>query len=183
MSESTIISQCSPTLAGIKTGSLFSTNAACPRTLCSELSAWNRTFAAKGISFRVLKIKKGRALIYLYRRSALEKDLSKAEVRDILRSYGYSSFSVSNVLSRLTARFAESPEFPHEIGLFLGYPPADVKGFIENKGENPKCTGLWKVYADEEHAQKMFRKYKHCTDIYSRKHSEGIPFLRLIVSA
>ena len=25
-----------------------------------------------------------------------------------------------------------SGEFPHEVGLFLGYPPEDVRGFIEN---------------------------------------------------
>lgn len=183
MSEKTIISQCAPTLAGIKTGSLFSTSAACPKTLCRELSAWNHIFSAKGISFRVLKIKKGRALIYLYRRSALKRDLEKTEIRELLAPYGYHSFSIEDVLRRLAARFAESNEFPHEIGLFLGYPPADVKGFIENKGENPKCTGLWKVYTDENHAQTMFRKYKRCTDIYSRKHSEGTPLMRLVVSA
>ncbi len=182
MSEATIIAQCSPTLAGIKTGSLFSTNAACPQTICAELSAWNRIFSAKGISFRVLKFKNGRALIYLYRKSFLAKDLLKKEIREILSCYGYHSFSIAEVLRHLTVRFAENDEFPHEIGLFLGYPPADVKGFIENRGENPKCTGLWKVYTDEAHAQMMFCKYKRCTDIYSRKHREGTPITRLAIS-
>ena len=39
-------------------------------------------------------------------------------------------------------------KFPHEIGIFLGYPLADVAGFIRNKGRNCKCIGTWKVYGD-----------------------------------
>ena len=30
-------------------------------------------------------------------------------------------------------RLADGGKFPHEIGLFLGYPPEDVSGFIENR--------------------------------------------------
>lgn len=183
MSENTLIAQCSPTLAGIKTGSLFSYNAACPKTLCAELCAWNKLLRPKGIAIRVLKIHKGRALIYLYRKSALQKDLEKEEIREILESYGYRLDSADKALRHLGCRFAESAEFPHEIGLFLGYPPEDVKGFIENKGENSKCTGLWKVYTDETRAEMLFRKYKRCTDIYSRKHREGTPIIHLVVNA
>ena len=36
----------------------------------------------------------------------------------------------------------ESGEFPHEVGLFLGYPPEDVKGFIDHRANNFKCAGL-----------------------------------------
>ena len=57
-----------------------------------------------------------------------------------------------------------SKDFPHEIGLFLSYPPEDVRGFIENKACRFKCAGLWKVYGDEERAKELFRQYKRCTD-------------------
>ena len=49
--------------------------------------------------------------------------------------------------------------FPHEIGLFLSYPPEDVRGFIEHKGHESKCDGCWKVYGDAERAKKTFRTY------------------------
>ena len=39
----------------------------------------------------------------------------------------------------------ESGEFPHEVGLFLSYPPEDVKGFIDHRANNFKCAGLWTV--------------------------------------
>ena len=52
------------------------------------------------------------------------------------------------------------------MGLFLSYPPRDVLGFIENRAVNYKCAGLWKVYGDVEQAQRLFAKYRKCTDIY-----------------
>ncbi len=48
--------------------------------------------------------------------------------------------------------FALPRQFPHEIGLFLGYPPEDVCGYIRNKGKCQKCTGHWQVYGDENFA-------------------------------
>lgn len=52
----------------------------------------------------------------------------------------------------------ESGEFPHEVGLFLSYPPEDVKGFIAHRANDFKCAGLWKVYGNEEKARSLFAK-------------------------
>ena len=64
-------------------------------------------------------------------------------------------------------------QFPHEIGVFLDYPLADVKGFIENGGKNCKCCGCWKVYCDECGAKKTFSKYKKCREVYCRLWKSG----------
>lgn len=37
-------------------------------------------------------------------------------------------------------------DFPHEMGILLGYPVEDVEGFIINNGKNELYTGYWKVY-------------------------------------
>ena len=66
----------------------------------------------------------------------------------------------------LIRRMRTSGEFPHEVGLFLSYPPEDVKGFIDNHAANFKCAGVWKVYGDEQRARQTFEKYKKCTQIY-----------------
>lgn len=58
-------------------------------------------------------------------------------------------------------KLREEPDFPHEIGLFLGYPLEDVKGFIENKADSSKCSGCWKVYGNEQKALKLFEKYEN----------------------
>lgn len=75
-----------------------------------------------------------------------------------------------------------SAEFPHEVGLFLSYPPEDVKGFIENRAANAKCTGVWKVYGDERQAQQTFDRYKKCTQTYCERWRSGVKLDRLAVA-
>ena len=76
----------------------------------------------------------------------------------------------------------ESGEFPHEVGLFLGYPPEDVKGFIDHRANDFKCAGLWKVYGDEEKARSLFEKYRKCTEIYCTLWQSGLKLEQLAVA-
>ena len=54
--------------------------------------------------------------------------------------------------------------FPHEMGVFLGYPLGDVKGFIEHHGKEYLCSGYWKVYQDEQKAKSTFQLYQSVRD-------------------
>ena len=81
-------------------------------------------------------------------------------------SGGFSRAIWLEYANQQTFKGDESGEFPHEVGLFLSYPPEDVKGFIDHRTNNFKCAGLWKVYGDEEKARSLFAKYKKCTEIY-----------------
>lgn len=81
----------------------------------------------------------------------------------------------------LARKMRTENRFPHEVGLFLSYPPEDVKGFIDNRAENYKDAGMWKVYGDVENARKMFRKFKKCTDLYYRMWKAGMSIDKLIV--
>ena len=74
-------------------------------------------------------------------------------------------------------------KFPHEIGLFLGYPLGDVIGFIENAGKNSKCAGCWKVYCNECETMKLFEKFKKCTRIYTKLWRQGTSVEKLTVAA
>ena len=51
------------------------------------------------------------------------------------------------------------PQFPHEIGIFLGYPLWDVRGFLENEGKNFAYLGYWKVYRDVQNAKLLFQRF------------------------
>ena len=80
----------------------------------------------------------------------------------------------------LIRRLKESETFPHEIGLFLGYPAVDVRGFIRH-GEC-KCTGLWKVYeSDVPQAQRTFARCRHCTKAYLQRNREGWDLSKLTI--
>ena len=54
-------------------------------------------------------------------------------------------------------------EFPHEMGYFLGYPYADVAGFIRQHGKDYLAKGQWKVYEDLPGALRTFERYRRCT--------------------
>ena len=71
MSEDLVIRHCAPTLAGIKTGNLFSCACPCKAALTKELCRLNRKLVPKGIRALPLRVQKGRALIYVYRPNAL----------------------------------------------------------------------------------------------------------------
>ena len=73
---------------------------------------------------------------------------------------------------KLLDRLRQEGCFPHEIGLFLGYPSEDVRGFMENGPRCCKCCGYWKVYGDEEKAGRVFAQYEKCTRIYCEKWME-----------
>lgn len=182
MFEMLMVNHCSPTLAGIKTGNLFSYYFDCLNQLKNQISDVNYILNSKGVHVRLLRNTHNRALIYLYRPNELLKDLSECDVKDLLCKSGYSICNIESCIERLSDRLGERTEFPHEIGLFLGYPLKDVKGFIENNGRNFKHVGYWKVYGDEHQAKRTFARYKKCTNIYCKKLSQGSSILRLTVA-
>ena len=75
MSEEIFVQFGSPTLAGIKTGNLFT----CPYTdrqeTMQEIRKLNKKLAPKGLRVLPLRYSSERVLLYLYRPARLEKDL------------------------------------------------------------------------------------------------------------
>ena len=193
MFEQELIEHCSPTLASIKAASLFTYTYKSLKELHVRVTYWNSKMKRKGITFDILSENVGvnKALIYVYRRADLEKILNRDEIRSFLLNHGYliddneivGGVNCENIILQLKKKFEKLNQFPHEIGIFLGYPIGDVKGFIDNHGCNCKCTGYWKVYCNEEEATKTFRKYKKCRDIYMNLWISGRSVMQLTVAA
>ena len=182
MSEELVVRQCAPTLAGIKTGSLFSCPCDSPEELRQEVRRINRLLAGKGLCLLPLRFDGGRALLYLYRPSRLRQDLEDAEAVRLLEESGYPCHSAGQCVACLIRRLRESEEFPHEIGVFLGYPLEDVVGFIRNRGRNYTCCGYWKAYGDPEAAQKRFDQYRRCTAACCEQFRKGTAITQLIAA-
>lgn len=183
MSEEMIVKHCAPTLAGIKTGNLFSCPYKSRKMLCDEICSVNRCLVPKGVRVIPLRFSEGHVLIYVYRPARLETDLSSKQATKLLEPLGYTESKCSRCIVRLIERLRECDEFPHEIGLFLSYPPEDVRGFIDNAARNFKCVGCWKVYGDEQQARKQFSRFARCTECYCRKFRQGFDLNRLAVAA
>lgn len=182
MSEEQIIKHCAPTLAGMKTGNMFACPYSSPNEIRDSIRYWNKRLVKKGLRILPLRFQNKQALIYVYRPKRLMSDLQDETACRLLCECGYEMKTPERCIVQLMKRMNESGEFPHEVGLFLGYPPEDVCGFIENKAKGCKCVGCWKVYGNAERAERLFAKYKKCTDIYSSYYAKGRSVERLTVA-
>ena len=180
MLDRAIIDHASPTLARLKLGNLF--NYTIRGDFDAEFAGLRAMLSGKGVALSVLRKTREKALVYVYRANELEKVLRDEAIRHLLKSCGYVRFDVGGALETLKSRLNDADAFPHEIGVFLGYPLEDVLGFIENGGRNCLACGCWKVYANECAALKAFQRYEKCKSVYQRLFASGCPLSRLTVA-
>ncbi len=155
-----LVLQCAPFFTGLKISNLF--------MIQKRQLAWTeRMLRDCGVSFEVLLETREKAAVLLYDRKAVETYLAQKPVQRILRGIGYPSFSLNVVLDRCKSRYEkymeQQGEFPHELGLLLGYPPEDVEGFIDNRGEHFLYAGYWKVYDNLPAKKRLFGRFERAT--------------------
>lgn len=183
MLEQSLIEYCAPTLAGIKSGNLFNYRFASKENVLREIEIINLKLNTRGVYVEAILWREHSVLLYTYRKSHLKRELEQDGVRSLLSQYGYLDCEVGNCLKHLKKRLDDYDCFPHEIGVFLGYPLEDVKGFIENKGQDCLYCGLWKVYCNEQEAKKNFQKLEKCTRVYMQVFAGGRSISQMTVSA
>ena len=181
MSEEMLISQCAGTMAGLKTGSLFPCLGETEAEILDSLQTFNARLEPKGVRLILLCYKNGRGLLYMYRPADLKRDLQAGLAHSILEARAYPTEDPERCVDCLAGRLRTQKEFPHEVGLFLGYPPEDVDGFIRFGAKGAKCVGTWKVYGDEAAAKRRFALYKKCTEVYGKSYRQFGSFDRLVV--
>lgn len=181
--DSILVEHCSPTLASLKMASLL-----ClphhnnPQEHVELIDNYNRIYNGEKLFFRILYSCSQRTLLYIYRPDMVASYVRRKDVAEFLAQYGYPTGSVEDMLNHLSARFALGGCFPHESGIFLGYPLEDVRGFITHKGNNAKLCGEWKVYDDVTAAARMFHAYHCCRQDYINKFRLGTELKSLIVA-
>lgn len=149
--------QCSLVLSGIKPSNLLIYSNHCEGCISEEL---------KNTGAEHMKLYTGskESVSIIFNREKLEKALLDEENRKFIKQYGYEDFSVNSVIEKLAGRYTGfkegRAEFPHEMGIVLGYPLEDVSGFIENNGKNYLYSGYWKVYKNAEEKIQLFKIYK-----------------------
>lgn len=187
--EHMLIEHCAPTLKGMKPANLFRYRPESEEereNLYLEAAGWQKALRPLGVSVRVLKEcrRTGSFLIYIYRENWLNNVLKNTEILSFLKKEGYRiGGDCAGYLRQLSVRLCVEQEFPHEIGIFLGYPLLDVVGFIENEGKNYTCSGYWKAYGDPGEAERRFSAYRRCTEVCRQQFAQGAPLVRLITAA
>ena len=183
--EALLVNQCAPTLTGMKPASLFRYQGRVPGEARRLAECWARQLAPRGLTLRVLKTCRvtGACMLLLYREDWLRRILAERSNRRFLEQQGYpADADLPQLLERLSDRLCLEQDYPHEIGLFLGYPLEDVVGFIENRGRNYTFCGYWKAYGDPAAARRRFAQYRCCTEMCSRRFRQGATILELIAA-
>lgn len=168
--ELQIVMQCAPTLAGLKTSNLL----ILPKNMEDEA---RYALQQTNLSGYRLVYDRNRVVFLVFNRAMLEEYLEDAGVNHFLTEYGYEQKSFGYAMHTFQQRYEEYIKnrdvFPHEIGVFLGYPLCDVRGFIDKQGEEFLATGYWKVYGDVKNTKRLFQRFDIVKDEMICKVFEG----------
>ncbi len=168
--EITIANHCAPVLCGIKSSNMICVNRHEANSICKVCRETN-------LSTTCLFENCQKSVLLLYNRLMMEQTMNEFKNKEFLENQGYETLEVIDVLHEVSKRFTSykqnEAEFPHELGILLGYPVWDVIGFIENKGENCLYTGYWKVYYELSKAIVTFHQYDNARKKVLNKIKQG----------
>ena len=183
MPDQILVEYCAPTMAGIKTASLFRLHFDDERKVREDIDEMDRKLYGKGIRVIPMRFDSQYVLLYVYRPMLLRKDLRHPVVSRTLTELGYTmDGDEQKMVAQLAERIQTNQEFPHEIGFFLGYPVEDVVGFMYHRDDGCKKVGYWKVYGNPEKASELFDQYTRCICVYRQSLAHGRSILDLTVN-
>ena len=169
--EVKIANQCAPVLAGVKPSNMLVLENKHIRDVV-------RVLEGTGLSWRCLYAGEEKNIWLLYRKEAMEEIVGGKEQMLFLKEWGYKEDTLERMLIKFSQRFRQYRKdknlpFPHEMGVFLGYPMADVKGFIKYEGKKYLYCGYWKVYENVEERKELFRTYEEIRKVFVEEARKG----------
>lgn len=162
--------QCSPLLAGIKISNMLTARE-------EDVEALLQLLEGTGISVCILYQARGTITLLLYRKDRMESYLYGEEVARLLCQLGYEMNSLEEMFDTFRQNYEkyqkDETKFPHEMGLFLGYPVEDVLGFMIHEGEHYIYCGYWKVYEGLQEKIALFERYEEVRETIIRSLIHG----------
>ncbi|MFI3166929.1 MAG: DUF3793 family protein [Bacillota bacterium] len=181
--EKRLAETCGVAMVGIKTSNLMCCKYADYENIHGEIEKIANALESAGIKMTVLHDNGRRILLLVYREKAMKQRLSEDESLKFLQSYGYdTNWGETEMLSHLSTRFDNISTFPHEIGVFLGYPIEDILGFM-NDPKGCKYCGVWKVYGNVEENIKLFAKFERCKNAIMKRINNGDNLAKIFAKA
>ena len=162
--------QCAPLLAGLKPSNLL----IIPLGLEKDL---RHSLRGTRIAMYLLSEYDGKQVFLLYKVNELIVYLTEQSVQRLLLDLGYEGAELYSLLQRVSKKYTahkqEKEAFPHELGLLLGYPAVDVKGFMEQGGKNFLYSGYWKVYGNVRETVLLFKEFGRAKEYVVRLVKQG----------
>ena len=155
---------------------------------------FTQRFSPRGLRCDVLTVGRGRALMLVSRTEGLRNLLAQADVADFLAQAGLDVLGPRQLVRSLRIKMAgfeqahckqgcrdsHEAEFPHEVGVLLGYPLSDVRGFIEHDGKGGVACGVWKAYGDAGRAERCWQRMRACRLQAQQGYAHGAALEELI---
>ncbi len=160
--------ECSEVIAGAKPANLVSLvnrTRPCGRNLHQLWQHHGDQMAERipHLEILVLKTRDRAVLLLCFDRQHLMHHLSHAGIRALLSKAGYAAeASTDQLLQQLLDRIDASSGFPHEIGLFIGYPPKDVAAFMGLVNLPFTCQGPWKIFGNPARSLYLADQFRTC---------------------
>ncbi|WP_084804279.1 DUF3793 family protein [Halonatronum saccharophilum] len=115
-----------------------------------------------------------RKKVFIYHKSALDKELRELENLNFLKEIGYpQNYSlglyVHVLVTKLRSYELGKGEFPHEIGLFFGYPLKDVLGFMGYSDLEFTCCEEWRIYGDKSPSLMRKSSFDKARNYFSKR--------------
>ncbi|MDD2733637.1 MAG: DUF3793 family protein [Desulfuromonadaceae bacterium] len=158
----------SEVLAGVKPANLISIvnrTRPCGRNLYLLWQQHHTGLAQRlsNLNFMVLQNRPQSLLLLCYDHDQLEQHLSHPGIRALLHKAGYKDDATcEDWLIELRNRIGWNKSFPHEIGLFIGYPAKDVAAFMGLVDIPFACQGPWKIYGNPALSLALAEQYRCC---------------------
>ncbi len=108
----------------------------------------------------VLNRKENSELVLFYNPSSLERLLAERDTSTFYQYLGYPLDSLEAFLGDLKKRCKMSGTLPPEIGVVLGIPLKDVKGYMGLTKDSVGIVRGWKMYGNPDKSLKVYRLYK-----------------------
>lgn len=149
-----------PTLYGEKPGTLLNLfDAAETPFKTLWLRCGQAMMQCSPVQYLVLDEKPDSLKILFYHRECMRSFVEEAQNREFLSHFGYHyQMDVEAVLQHFKERFQGL--CPHEMGIFLGIPLKDVKGFMGFTEECLTCQGVWQVYGDPQPSLCLMERFE-----------------------
>jgi hypothetical protein len=137
-----------------------------------------------GVNLSWVAPKGNAAMLLAWRPDMVERLLDNEQNLRLFNECGLPTNNARDLVSALVARLRSSyvggADFPHEIGLVLGYPVEDVRGFMADGGRGAKVVGCWRCYGDVQKAQARFEELGITQARLKRLYSEGVSVRELL---
>lgn len=175
-----VVTQCAPLLQGIKIANLLIVRLFDKENVIA-------LFKKTRFSCLVLYEETEKVIFLVYLKDSLKLYLERKEVSKLMNKFGYYEKKLELILHHFALNYAKYRNhiinFPHEMGLILGYPAEDVKGFVENEGKNYLHLGYWKVYGDVENTTLLFQNFDAARELLVSYVKSGIQMKEIVKNA